>query len=39
LIQPDEFPIQFSGKTLQQTIPASTFAIYKFQKEIAGQIK
>ena len=39
LIQPDEFPIQFSGKTLQQTIPVNTFAIYKFQKEIAGQIK
>lgn len=39
LIQPDEFPIQFSGKTLQQTIPVNTFAIYKFQKEIAGPIR
>ena len=29
----------YSGKTLQQTIPVNTFAIYKFQKEIAGQIK
>lgn len=39
LIQPDEFPIQISGKTLLQTIPAHTFAIYKFKKEITGKTR
>ncbi len=33
-IQPEEFPINISGHTLQQTLSPYSFSIYKFQKNL-----